>query len=189
MKHLLTSAAVAAMLAASGATTAQTVPAATIIIVDMDQVILNSAAGKAASAELKTKADALQARVTSLQAQFSSEEQTLAKSQPAQGAAPAVVTAFQAKARDYATRRQTAETDVGNRNRDFQASRQYVIKQIQDGANPVISTIMRERGASIVLAEGATLQHSASIDVTADVIARLDKSLPRVSTAAPAAPK
>ena len=45
---------------------------------------------------------------------------------------------------------------------------------------------MKERGASIALAEGATLQHSASIDVTADVVARLDKSLPRVSSTAPA---
>jgi len=189
MKYLLTSAAAAALILGAGAASAQTVPAATVIIVDMDQVILNSAAGKAASTELKTKSDALQARATSLQTQFGNEEQALAKSQPAQGAAPAVITEFQAKARDYSSRRQAAEAEINNRSRDFQASRQYVIKQIQDGANPVISTIMRERGASIVMAEGATLQHSASIDVTADVTARLDRSLPRVSTVAPAAPK
>ena len=187
MKHLIKSAAFATLLATGAAANAQAVPAATIIIVDMDQVINTSAAGKAAAGELKTKADALQARVTSLRTQFGTEEQTLAKTQPAQGAAPAVISAFQAKARDYQNRRQAAEADLANKDRDFQASRQYVIKQLNDGAQPVISTIMRERGASIVLAEGATLQHAASIDVTADVIARLDKSLPRVSSTAPAA--
>jgi len=187
MKHLIKSAAFATLLATGAAANAQAVPAATIIIVDMDQVINTSAAGKAAAGELKTKADALQARVASLRTQFGTEEQTLAKTQPAQGAAPAVITAFQAKARDYQNRRQAAEADLANKDRDFQASRQYVIKQLNDGAQPVISTIMRERGASIVLAEGATLQHTASIDVTADVIARLDKSLPRVSSTAPAA--
>lgn len=187
MKHLIKSAAFATLLATGAAAHAQAVPAATIIIVDMDQVINTSAAGKVAAGELKTKADALQARVASLRTQFGTEEQTLAKTQPAQGATPAVIAAFQAKARDYQNRRQAAEADLANKDRDFQASRQYVIKQLNDGAQPVISTIMRERGASIVLAEGATLQHTASIDVTADVIARLDKSLPRVSSTAPAA--
>ena len=71
----------------------------------------------------------------------------------------------------------------------MQASRQFVVKQLNEAAQPIISTIMKERGASIALAEGATLQHAASIDVTTDVIARLDKALPRVVTAAPAAAK
>jgi outer membrane protein len=62
-----------------------------------------------------------------------------------------------------------------------------VLKQINDGAQPIITTIMKERGASIAIPEGATLQHSASIDVTTDVIARLDKALPRVSSTVPAA--
>ena len=48
---------------------------------------------------------------------------------------------------------------------------------------------MRERGASIAMPEGATLQHAASIDVTNDLVARLDKALPRVSTTAPAGAK
>ena len=189
MKHLLTAAAFATTLALTAVASAQTVPAATIIIVDMDQVINTSAAGKVAAGELKIKADAIQARLASARTQFGSEQQALGKAQPAPGAAPAVVTAFQAKVRDLQTRQQTAETDLAARDREFQASRQFVIKQLNDGAQPVISTIMRERGASIVLAEGATLQHTAAIDVTADVIARLDKSLPRVSTTAPAAAK
>lgn len=186
MKHFLKSAALTAALLGGTSVAAQAVPPATVILVDMDAVINTSAAGKVAAGELKTKADALQARVASLQTQFGSEEATLQKTAPPQTAAPAVLTAFQAKVRDYGTRRQTAENDINNRKRDFDASRQYVIKQLNDGAQPIISTIMRERGASIVLAEGATLQHTAALDVTPDVIARLDKAVPRVSTTAPA---
>lgn len=186
MTHILKSAALAATLLGGTIASAQAVAPATIILVDMDLVINTSAAGKAAAPELKTRADALQARVASLQTQFGSEQTTLQKTAPAPAAAPAVVTAFQAKVRDFQTRQQKAENDLNNSQRDFQASRQYVIKQLNDGAQPIISTIMRERGASIVLAEGATLQHTAALDVTADVIARLDKALPRVSTTAPA---
>ena len=190
MKTMLKTVALATTLALGGtAAVAQTVPAATIIIVDMDQVINGSVAGKAAAAELKSKMDAIQARLASLRTQFGTETQTLAKARPAQTAAPAAITAWETKARDLQSRQQTAETDLATRDRDFQASRQYTIKQLNDGANPIISAIMRERGASIAMPEGATLQHSGSIDVTTDVIARLDKALPRVSTAAPAQPK
>lgn len=191
MKNNLKSAAVAAVLALGAwpvATSAQTLPPAVIVVVDMDQVINASAAGKQAQTELKTRADALQSRINTLRTQFGAEEETLAKSQPAQGAAPATIQAFQAKIKDFQTRRQAAEQEVGQRERDFQASRNYVIKQINDAAQPIITAVMRERGASIAMPEAATLQHSASIEVTTDVIARLDKSLPRVSTTAPAQP-
>nr|WP_295663562.1 OmpH family outer membrane protein [Polymorphobacter sp.] len=165
---------------------AQALPPPVVIIVDMDQVINGSAAGKQAAADLKTRADAIQARLASLRTQFGTEGEALQKAQPAPTAAPAAITAWQTKARDLQTRQQAAEADLQKRDRDFQASRQLVLKQINDAAQPVISTVMRERNATIVLAEGATLQHSAAIDVTADVLARLDKALPRVSTAAAA---
>ena len=166
---------------------AQTLPPPVIVVVDMDRVYGDSAAGKQATGELKTRNDAIQARVASLRTQFGTEEETLQKSAPAQGSAPAVVTAWQTKARDYQQRRTTAEADLQKRANDFQAARQYVLKQISDASSPVITTIMRERGATIVLPENATLQHTAAIDVTTDVIARIDKSLPRVATTAPAA--
>jgi len=186
MKTMLKITALAAIVVAAPAL-AQTLPPPVVVIVDMDRVIGDSTAGKQAAGELKTRNDANQARLTSLRTQFGAEGDTLQKGVPAQGAAPAVVQEFQKKYQDYQKRQQQAEVDLQKRERDFQISRQYVIKQINDSAQPVISTIMRERGATIVLAEGATLQHSAAIDVTADVIARLDKALPRVSTTAPAA--
>ncbi|WP_426163205.1 OmpH family outer membrane protein [Sandarakinorhabdus sp. DWP1-3-1] len=180
----LGTAAVIAPIAAPVA--AQTLPPAVIIIVDMDQVFQTSAAGKIAQGELKTRLDGIQARVQSLRTSFGTEEQTLGQTRPT--APGAAATAWEAKVKDFTTRKQQAEAELTKRNEDFQASRQYVLKQINDGAQPIITAIMKERGASIALAEGATLQHSASVDVTNDVVARLDKSLPRVSSTAPAAP-
>ena len=186
MKTKFMLAALAAAVAAPAL--AQTLPPPVIIIVDSDRVLSESAAGKVALAELKTKNDAIQARVASARTQFGTEGEALQKQVPAQGAAPAVVQAFQAKANDFDKRRQAAEADIQKRASDLQIARQYAIKQINDAAQPVITAIMRERGATIVLPEGATLQHASSLDVTADVLARLDKALPRVSTTPPAAP-
>ena len=189
MTKLLKTAALAAILVTTAAPAlAQTLPPAVIVVVDMDQVFNTSAAGKQAQGELKTRLDSIQSRVATLRTQFGSEEDALLKSRPAQTNA-AAIPAWEAKARDLQTRRQAAEAELGQRDKDFQASRQYVLKQISDAANPIITAIMRERGASIAMPEGATLQHSNSLDVTTDTIARLDKALPRVSTTAPAAAK
>jgi len=183
MKMMLTSIAlVAAAIAAPVA--AQTLPPAVIVIVNMDDVFQNSTAGKTAQAELKTRLDGIQARLASLRTSFGAEEQTLGQTRPT--AAGPAATAWEAKVKDFTTRKTQAEQELAKRDQDFQASRQFVLKQINDGAQPIISTIMKERGASIALAEGATLQHTAAIDVTSDVVARIDKSLPRVSSTAPA---
>ena len=183
MTNMLKAVALAtAMLAAP--VVAQTLPPAVIVIVDMDQVFQTSAAGKQAAAELKTRADGIQARLASLRTQYGTEEQTLVRSRPT--APGPAATAWEAKARDMQTRKTKDEADLAKRDQDFQASRQSVLKQINDAAQPIITAVMRERGASIALAEGATLQHSNAIDVTTDIVARIDKSLPRVSTATPA---
>ena len=123
-----------------------------------------------------------------LRTQFGAEEEALGKSQPAP-TNTAARPAWEAKVRDFQSRQQTAQTELSNREKEFQASRTYVLKQITDASNPIISTLMRERGASIAMPEGATLQHASSIDVTNDLVARLDKALPRVSTTAPAGAK
>ena len=186
MKKLLISLALASS-AIAAPVAAQTLPPAVIVIVDMDQVFQTSAAGKTAQAELKTRLDGIQSRLASLRTSFGTEEQTLAKTRPT--AAGPAATAWETKARDFQTRKTQAEQELAKRDQDFQASRQFVLKQINEGAQPIITTIMKERGATIALAEGATLQHAASIDVTADVVARLDKSLPRVSSTAVAPAK
>ena len=165
---------------------AQTLPPAVIVVVNMDEVFQNSAAGKTAQAELKTRLDGIQARLASLRTSFGAEEKALGDTRPT--APGPAATAWEAKVRDFTTRKTQAEQELARRDQDFQASRQNVLKQINEGAQPIVTAIMKERGASIALAEGATLQHTASIDVTADVIARLDKALPRVSSATPTAP-
>lgn len=164
---------------------AQTLPPPVIVIVDMEQIISTSAAGKQAQGELKTRFDGIQARLQSLRTQYGAEEQALVKTRPT--APGPAATAWETKAREMQTRKTKDEQDLAKRNQDFEAARQNVLRQINEGAQPIISTVMRERGAAIVLAEGATLQHTAALDITNDVVARLDKSMPRVSAAPPAA--
>lgn len=158
-------------------------PQSAIIIVDIDRVLTASAAGRGAQAELKTKADGVQSRFTSLQNQFRTEEEQLLKARQSNSMAPE---ALQAKLKDLQTRSVNANNEINNRQRDLANSVGYVRQQILNGANPIVQALMRERGAQVVLEKGATLISNPALDVTNEVIARLDKSLPRVSTTPPA---
>lgn len=164
---------------------AQTLSPAVVVIVDMDRIVNDSSAGKTAGGEIQTKITNLQNRANTLQTQLRTEADAIQQGQANNSLSGE---ALETRARAFGERQQQAQQELGTLENDIQRSRQYVIQQVTDAANPIITQIMRERGASIAIAEGATLQHSASLDVTNDVIARLNTSLPRVSSTAPAAP-
>ncbi len=191
MKNLLISAALASaamVMPVAAPAFAQALPAAVVIVVDLDSIYSTSAAAKAATVDLKAKDDQLRARATQLQTSLGTEQQQLVAARPAQGAAPAAITAWETRARDFQTRQQQAGQELEKRQADLQAARQFVLKQINDALQPIITTVMRERGASVAIAKGATLDNSAALDMTTDIMARIDKALPRVSTTPPATP-
>lgn len=169
-----------------------TVPAAAqqlsppvIVIVDMDRVVNDSAAGKTAGTEIQGKITNLQNRANTLQTQLKTDADAIQAGQANKSLAGP---ALEQRAQAFGQKQQQAQQEIARLEGDIQRARQYVIKQISDASTPIITQVMRERGATIALAEGATLQHSASIDVTNDVITRLNTSLPRVSTTPPAQP-
>lgn len=165
---------------------AQTLPPAVIVTVNSEGVIAGSVAWKAAQPELKAKVDALQALARQRDTSFKAEEQTLGQTRPT--APGPAATAWEAKVKDYQTRLQQAQQDLQRRDQEIQATQQYVISQINNAAQPIISQIMKERGANIAMDERGTIQHAAATDISADVTARLDKALPKVAVTLPPAP-
>ena len=183
----------AAMLAATALTVSLPVatPAfaqaaqAQIVIVDMEEVISTSSAGKGAQSVLQGQANSLQARVKTLTEGFQKEEEALRT-----GFQNKTLTqqAAEAKAKDIEGRKQSAQAEISGRQRTLQASQAHVLKQIDDAAQPIITAIMREKGANIALARGATIQAANSLDITAEVVKRLNAAKPSVSTTPPAQP-
>ncbi len=165
---------------------AQAATAATggIVVVNVARVFEESAAGKYAIAQLRPQADQLQARARSFQEQFQKEDAALQQQAQAKTLAGP---ALQAKARDLQQREQTAQTELQTRQRTLQATNQSVQQQILDGMAPIVTAIMKERGAVVAIPTSATLQVSTSVDVTPDVLSRIDRALPRVNMTAPTA--
>jgi outer membrane protein len=158
-------------------------PQSAIIVVDMNRVVAESAAGKSGSSQLKAQVDSAQARAKTLAEQLQKEEETLVKARQANSMAPE---AFQAKVKELQTKQNNARTELGNREQQIQRSDAYVRQQIFQAVNPIIQALLRERGAQIVLAREAALAVNPALDVTAEVVRRLDAALPRVSVNPPA---
>jgi outer membrane protein len=163
---------------------AQAVAPATIITVDMEQVINSSAAGRSAQTQLQSQANALQARAQQLDAGFRSESEALNKAAQSKTMAQP---ALEAKAADLQKRINAAQVDMNNRQRQFVANQQYVGKQISDAVQPIITQVMTEKNAALVLDEGQVIKASPALDVTPLVLQRLNAKLPSVSVSAPAA--
>ena len=87
--------------------------------------------------------------------------------------------------------RQKKERELRERGEALQKKVQEEQAAIQNGINiarteiekalgPILNTLFQERGATIMLDRGAIVLGSVDIDVTADVIKRLDQALPAV---------
>ncbi len=167
---------------------AQPAPAAVaspVVVVDIERIVTQSAAGRGASAALRPQAEQLEARVRTLRDQFAREEQALQQAIQNNSITQQVA---EQRIRDLQQRQQTAQNEVNGRQETLQRSNQYVLQQINDAVQPIISAVMRERGALIAVPRAATLQHAQGVEITQEVITRLDRTLPRVNTTPPAQP-
>jgi len=160
-------------------------PAPRIIVIDRNFILQRSSAGqdilnqtqnlsKAAETEFKNQE-------TSLQAEASKLQQDLAI------AAPDV---RDQKEKEFTGKQQAFQNKVAQRQAEIQAGFQKAAHQIEVALEPILKTIMVERGANMVFDRSSVILSTVDVDVTPVAVQRLDKALPHVKvelTAAPAA--
>lgn len=177
---------------------AQNVPAAVIAVVDRDRILQQCTACVAASGQIQTLVQQGQARATALGQPLQTEGQALQTEAQRVQALPqgaprtAAETALRTRAQAFDTRRQTADQELQRLQQNIQSVQSNVVRQINEKLNPVITTVMQQRGANIAIDTNATLAVAKGVDVTDAVLAALNQQLPSVSvtplpaTAAPA---
>lgn len=178
----------AALIAAAipSAAIAQRLPAATIAVVDTARIYRECTACVAAQAALQGQVTALQTRQQQLGAPIQTELQSI---EQAATAARNLTGAARTTAETQLQQRlQALRAQESNGNQELQRSEQTlrstqanVLQQINARLNPIITQVMTARGASIALSVDATLAHSNSVNVTAEVLAALNQQLPSVS--------
>jgi Skp family chaperone for outer membrane proteins len=185
MKTLFISAAFAAAVLAPSSASAQSLPAAVVAVVDLDRVTSECNACKTASAALKGQVSSFESRRETLASTLQAEQKSIQTSIDAlKGKEPDA--ALQARVKAFQAKAQSSEQELAGEQAQIQRNQQYIQRQIQEKLAPIYQQVMQRRGANLLVEVGATLATAQSVDVTNDVLASLNSTLPSLITTAPA---
>ena len=172
----------AAMIASAGAY-AQQVPAASgsslasvkIATVGVQNIMRDSTAAKSIHEQLDSKQRAFQAELTKKEDALRKEEQELAKQRGSLSKE-----AFEQKVKAFQERVTTNQKEVETKKMTLDSAYERAVAQIQKSVTDIIGELAKERGFAVAMPSSQILYADPSLDITADVLSRLNQRLPRV---------
>lgn len=179
-KMIFLAALAAGTIATPSSAQAQRLPAGVIAVVDTGRIYAECTACRTAQTQLQSQVAALQARQQTLATQLQPERTSLQQAVTAlNGQQPDAALTQRIEA--FQQREQQAALELQQSQQRIQSIQANVVRQINERLNPAINQVMTARGANVALDVEATLAHSQTINVTNDVLARLNQALPTVS--------
>ena len=179
-KNILLAMLAASTIAVPATVSAQRLPATVVAVVDTGKIYSECTACAAARTQLQSQATALQARQKALADQLRPDQTSLETAVTAlNGKQPDA--ALQARIKAYQDKERAANTELQTGQQRLQSTQANVLRQVNERLNPIINQAMTARGANIAVDVDATLAHNQSLNITADVLARLNSALPSVS--------
>jgi Skp family chaperone for outer membrane proteins len=194
MKSAIKMAALAASVAFMPvAAHAQAAPAAQagvntgVAVVNLDAAVENSAAYKAAVAQIQTtykaQITAVQTRQTALQNELNPLRTEIENLQKNPATPPATM---QAKVSAFQTKANAAQQELGRMSMPFERSAAYAKEQIGSKVEQALKSAMTAKKIGIVLSPDAVVAVQGGNDLTLDVVTQLNALVPSVSITPPA---
>ncbi len=143
-----------------------------ILVLDVDQAYETSAWGRRAKADIEAAARQIEADNKRLEAQLTAEEQALTAER-----ATLAADAFRRKAEEFDARAQTIRRERAGVARDLGSRADADRNAFLNASLPVVTTLMQEHHAAVVLDRRQTLLTATSIDITAQLVERMDATV------------
>jgi len=156
------------------------VPAPLIVTVDVQQILRDSLVAKDVQAQMDQRTDRYTKEVTDQENELQKTQEELEKER-----STLEPDAFNTKMRDFQRRYDTLDNRVQATRQALQQSYNDAMTKVENTALQIISDIAAERKANLVVAKAAVLFEAPELDITQEVIKRLDVKLPQVQLAAP----
>jgi outer membrane protein len=158
-------------------------PAIVIVTVDVQQILRDSLVAKDVQAQMDQRTDRYTKDVTN-------QENELQKTQNELEQQRTTLTpeAFNTKMRDFQQRYATLDNRVQATRQTLQQSYNDAMTKVENTALQIIADVAAERKANLVVAKAAVLFEAPELDITQEVIKRLDVKLPQVQLATPQEP-
>src|SRR5687768_4450447 len=147
-----------------------------IIVIDRQQLLQRSAAGKDIFTQTQTLSKQLETQLRT--------EETALQSEAVQLQQQLAILAADVRAqreKDFSAKQQAFQARVQQRQAQIQASFNQAARQVEVALDPILQSIMKERGANMVLDRSAVIVATSDVDVTPLALQRLDRALPRVT--------
>ena len=176
MKKLLTRAvlSLAAITMIAGVTPAF---AETIGVVNVQKIMKDSKAAQSVRTQLQAKQKSFQAELEAKEKALLAEDQALAKEQ----ATAKDKAAFEQKVKDFRAKAASAQREVQAKKGQLEKAFADSLEQIQNTVIAIVKEVATEKKMNLVVSSAQVLHADASMDITADVLKRLDAKLPSVS--------
>ena len=170
----------AALVATSVVLPSAAFAAPSVLIVDLDKVLSECTACRAASATIRSQVQAGQARAQALDAQLKPELQAIETAGQALGGKEPDA-ALKKRAADFQTRQQAAQAELAAKQRSIESTQANVQQQIGNRVVLISEQVRVRHQADIVIGKNATLASNPASDVTTEVLTALNAQLPSVS--------
>jgi Skp family chaperone for outer membrane proteins len=177
LRSLVTGTLLAAAIVTAGPleTRAQKLPTTVAAVIDYQRILTEAAAARSIREQIEVRRKAYQEEI-------GKEEQRLHEADKEFARQRSLLTpeAFAEKRRDF--EREVAEVQrmVQERRRELDSASAVALKEVQDALIEVVTSIAEERGFNLVLPSSEVLFFARRIDLTGEVLTKLNDRLPDV---------
>ncbi len=171
----------AAWTATGGQARAQEIPTAVIAVLDSQMVMRDSAAAKDIRRQIEAYRKAYQADIAGEEQALRQEEQDL-KGQRAILSPQA----FEERRLAFERRVIDVQRRVQDRMRQLDRSFERAMKDVRDALIPIVADLTTKMGVNVVVDKSQIMFATKALDITPQVIERLDQKLPGVEVPQPA---
>ena len=147
-----------------------------IAVVNIQGIMKDSKAAKSVRSQLESKQKAYQAQISKMEESMQKEEQELGKQRSVLSQE-----AFEKKVQDFRTKATKMQRDVQGKKATLDSAFEGALNDIQKVVSEIISTLAKEKGFQVAVPTSQLLYAEPAIDISDEVLSRLNKKLPKVS--------
>jgi Skp family chaperone for outer membrane proteins len=150
-------------------------PNTSIAIVDLNLILSESKAAKDATKQFEIIQKNTEEEIIKSDKEMLEERNKLIEQQSV--IAPE---AFELKAKDYEKKLQNYQSEKQNKLRSLEGVLQKARNDILENVKPILEKLSKELGVTVILEKNSVLLSATNMDITDDVIKKLNKELPKI---------
>lgn len=149
-------------------------------VVDIQKIMRESLAAKDLQEQLEKRKNEFQSEVTKQEQQLQKEDKSLAEERGVLSA-----DAFEKKRNAFKTKVDDTQRKINSRKVKLETGYANAINQIQNKVLGIVESIAKEKSLNLVMPFSETLYADSAMNISEEVLKKLDKELPKISLSVP----